>query len=78
MLNILIIGLGGVGTIAAFVLEKSGEAKVTAVLRSNYDAVAAEGFNIDSVDHGKIQKWRPSKRKNAAALELGFIANNRI
>jgi ketopantoate reductase len=39
MLNILIIGLGGVGTIAAFVLEKSGQAKVTAVLRPNYATV---------------------------------------
>ncbi|KAK8087620.1 hypothetical protein PG997_002581 [Apiospora hydei] len=38
-----------------------GKAEVTAVLRSNYDAVAEKGFKIDSIEHGHdIKGWRPS------------------
>ena len=61
MLNICLIGSGGVGTIASLVLEKSKRAKVTAVLRSNHSIVKDKGFEIDSVDHGKLSGWRPSK-----------------
>ncbi|ORY56573.1 2-dehydropantoate 2-reductase [Pseudomassariella vexata] len=61
MRNVCLIGCGAVGTIAAYVLEKSGQARVTAILRSNYDAVEEKGFDIDSVDHGKIQGWKPAK-----------------
>lgn len=59
--NILIVGSGGVGTMAAYALEKGGKARVTAVLRSNYAAVEKNGFVINSLDHGDIQGWRPSE-----------------
>ena len=59
--NICLIGSGGVGTIAAVVLEKSGQAKVTAVLRSRYEIVKENGWDIDSVDHGILRGWRPSR-----------------
>jgi ketopantoate reductase len=59
MFNICLIGAGGVGTIAAYVLEKSLRARVTAVLRSNYALVKKHGFDIDSIDHGKVTNWRP-------------------
>jgi ketopantoate reductase len=58
--NICLIGSGGVGTIVAVVLEKSGQAKVTAVLRSRYEIVKEKGWDIDSVDHGVLRGWRPS------------------
>ncbi|KAL3462742.1 ketopantoate reductase PanE/ApbA C terminal-domain-containing protein [Aspergillus heterothallicus] len=61
MFNVCLIGAGGVGTIAAYVLENSHRARVTAVLRSNYDAVVENGFDIDSVDHGRITGWKPHK-----------------
>ena len=51
--NVLLVGSGGVGTMAAFSLEASGRASVTAILRSNYDSVERNGFNIDSIDYGK-------------------------
>ncbi|KAK3935331.1 putative 2-dehydropantoate 2-reductase [Diplogelasinospora grovesii] len=57
--RVLVIGSGGVGTMAAYALEKGGKATVTAVLRSNYDAVQRSGFTISSLDHGEIQGWRP-------------------
>ncbi|GME57759.1 putative 2-dehydropantoate 2-reductase family protein [Neofusicoccum parvum] len=59
--NVLLVGSGGVGTIGALNLEVGGLASVTAVLRSNYDAVVKNGFHIKSCDHGTIESWRPSK-----------------
>jgi ketopantoate reductase len=58
--NILLVGGGGVGTLAAYNLEVGGLASVTFVLRSNYDAVSQNGFIITSLDHGLIQGWKPS------------------
>jgi ketopantoate reductase len=57
----LLIGCGGVGSIAALNLESSGRLEVSAVLRSNYEAVKRDGFKIKSCDHGIIDNWRPSK-----------------
>lgn len=59
--EILLVGSGGVGTIAALNLEKGGLARVIAVLRSKYDKVINDGFHIKSCDHGEIQNWRPSQ-----------------
>lgn len=62
--NILLVGSGGVGTMAAYSLEAGGRASVTAVLRSNYEAVSKDGFNINSVDHGDHKGWKPTARKS--------------
>jgi ketopantoate reductase len=59
--NICLVGSGGVGTIAAVVLEKSGRARVTAVLRSKFDIVNEQGWDIESVDHGRLKNWKPSR-----------------
>jgi ketopantoate reductase len=59
--NICLVGSGGVGTIAAVVLEKSGRARVTAVLRSKFDIVNEHGWDIESVDHGRLKNWKPSR-----------------
>lgn len=61
--RILLIGCGGIGTITSLNLESSGLCHVTAVLRSNYDVVKERGFTIDSVDHGKVEGYRPSESK---------------
>lgn len=58
--RVIIIGGGGVGTVAAFNLESGGLATVSMVLRSNYQAVLDHGFHIDSYDHGVTPQWRPS------------------
>lgn len=62
--NILLVAGGGLGVIAALSLEASSRAKVTAVLRSNYGSVSANGFKISSCDHGEIEGWRPSKSES--------------
>ena len=60
-IKVLVIGGGGVGTMAAYALESAGEAEVTMVLRSNFNAVKQNGFTIDSIQHGHdIAGWRPS------------------
>lgn len=66
--KILLLGSGGVGTIVALNLEAGGLASVTAVLRSNYDRVKQNGFDIRSCDHGELKGWRPSKSKYLATV----------
>ncbi|KAF9890818.1 hypothetical protein FE257_005389 [Aspergillus nanangensis] len=58
--RVLVVGGGGVGTMACVALEKSNMASVTVVLRSNFNKVVQDGFEIESVDHGKLTAWRPS------------------
>ncbi|KAH6896980.1 6-phosphogluconate dehydrogenase [Thelonectria olida] len=59
--RVLLVGSGGIGTMAALNLEYGGRASVTAVLRSNYNAVKESGFTIHSVDHGEIVGFRPTE-----------------
>lgn len=59
--NILLLGGGAVGAIAALNIESGGLGTVTAVLRSNYQAVSLNGYRIESIDHGKMHGWRPTK-----------------
>lgn len=73
--RICLVGSGGVGTIASVVLTKSGLAHVTSVLRSKYSYVSQHGWDIDSVDHGKLQGWKPyrlvSSIDDAATDDIG-------
>ncbi|ODQ66008.1 ketopantoate reductase [Nadsonia fulvescens var. elongata DSM 6958] len=59
MKSVLLIGTGGVGTIAGLSLTLGGQANVTAVVRSAYDRVICEGYKISSPDHGNHSGWRP-------------------
>lgn len=58
--RVLVVGSGGVGTMVSVALERSSMASVTAVLRSNYQKVIQDGFDIQSIDHGELTNWRPS------------------
>lgn len=58
--SVLLIGVGGIGAIAALNLETGGRASVTAVLRSNYSVIKEKGFNFKSVDHGVVKGFKPS------------------
>ncbi|KAJ5151102.1 Ketopantoate reductase ApbA/PanE [Penicillium canariense] len=60
--RVLIVGTGGVGTLAAYALEQGGKAEVTAVMRSNYNAVQKNGISINSAQYGNgIKGWRPTR-----------------
>jgi 2-dehydropantoate 2-reductase len=61
-MKVLVFGTGGVGGIYAYILEKGG-AEVTAVCRSNYDAVVANGIAIDSDIFGNVHA-RPTAVKS--------------
>ncbi|CAK7897952.1 hypothetical protein CAAN1_15S03158 [[Candida] anglica] len=51
--KILSIGLGGVGVIVSYGLEKFNEnVEITAVIRSDYDTVMSKGYTISSCDYG--------------------------
>ncbi|KAG4410802.1 hypothetical protein IFR04_016058, partial [Cadophora malorum] len=63
--NVLLLGGGAVGTIAALNIESGGLGSVTAVLRSNFKVVQDEGYVIESVDHGKLKGWRPTRVVNS-------------
>jgi 2-dehydropantoate 2-reductase len=56
--KILLVGIGGVGSIAAYTLQANG-AEVSAVARSAYDVLTQDGFTIESVDYGKIENFKP-------------------
>lgn len=53
MTRIQLHGAGGVGGIYTYILDKGG-AEVTAVCRSNYDAVVKTGFTINSKIFGEV------------------------
>lgn len=57
--KILLLGSGGVGTIAAYALDLHEDTKVTTVIRSDYDTVTKNGFKINSVDYGVIESYKP-------------------
>ncbi|KAL2880516.1 hypothetical protein SGCOL_004237 [Colletotrichum sp. CLE4] len=59
--RVLLVGCGGIGTIAALNLEAGGLARVTAVLRSNFGIVNRNGFTIHSCEHGDKEGWRPTE-----------------
>jgi 2-dehydropantoate 2-reductase len=54
MVSILIFGAGGVGCVYGYILDKAG-CEVTAVCRTNYEAVKAHGFTIRSALWGRVQ-----------------------
>ncbi|GAV29799.1 hypothetical protein PMKS-003303 [Pichia membranifaciens] len=60
--KVLLIGFGGVGTIVSYTLEHLGRAEVVAVARpSTFDKIANQGYRIESVDYGTVEKYVPSK-----------------
>lgn len=56
--NVLVIGMGGVGTMSAYTLAYNKKANVSIVVRSNPDKIAKQGFVIDSCSFGN-QTWIP-------------------
>ncbi|CAG9941555.1 unnamed protein product [Clonostachys rosea f. rosea IK726] len=64
--QICLIGSGGVGTIASVVLTKSNLANVTVVLRSKFAYVSHHGWEVDSVDHGQLSRWKPHRIVSSA------------
>ncbi|KAJ2156394.1 hypothetical protein GGF46_005217 [Coemansia sp. RSA 552] len=58
--RVLVVGMGALGSIYAWLLQKSGEVEVTAVCRSNYKTVQDHGFKIKSQALGN-HTYRPTR-----------------
>lgn len=56
--KVLLIGIGGVGSVAAYTLQTNG-VEVSAVARSAYDTLTQDGFTIESLDYGKVENFKP-------------------
>ncbi|KAK6198721.1 ketopantoate reductase PanE/ApbA-domain-containing protein [Scheffersomyces amazonensis] len=57
--KVLVVGSGGVGTIAALSLWTRKRSNVTLVVRSDYQKIIDKGFTINSCTYGHIENWRP-------------------
>ncbi|RAQ60269.1 ketopantoate reductase family protein [Aspergillus flavus] len=57
-IDILLYGLGAIGSFYAFILTRNDRVRLTVVARSNYDAVKENGIFLDSGNHGQ-HRFRP-------------------
>ncbi|KIW69396.1 hypothetical protein PV04_05275 [Phialophora macrospora] len=51
-INVMLYGLGAIGSFYAFILERTKRVRLTVVARSNYEAVKKNGLHIRSANHG--------------------------
>lgn len=73
--KILLIGVGGVGSIAAYTLQKNG-CEVSVVAKSQYDVLSNDGFSIESCDYGSIPSFKPDhvfKNAEEAVSKVGVF-----
>ncbi|KAI0357545.1 hypothetical protein OH77DRAFT_109518 [Trametes cingulata] len=61
LLDACVVGFGAIGALYAFALHKSGSVRITAVCRSNYDALQEHGLDIDSDRFGTHAGWKPDR-----------------
>lgn len=57
--RVLVVGSGGVGSIAALALSLNKNIDSTLVVRSDYDRVLEHGYTVHSVTYGDLEHWRP-------------------
>ena len=52
-IEVLLYGLGAIGSFYAYILQKSDQVRLSVVARSNYNAVKSNGLTIKSENHGE-------------------------
>lgn len=57
--KVLLVGAGGVGAIVAYGIYLAGKSELSLVVRRDFEKVSCAGFNINSIDYGTIQGWKP-------------------
>ncbi|KAJ6049170.1 uncharacterized protein N7446_007503 [Penicillium canescens] len=65
-IDVLLYGLGAIGSFYGFILSKSDRVRLTVVARSNYEAVKANGITINSENHGQ-HTFHPHRVVKSAA-----------
>ncbi|KAI0506035.1 2-dehydropantoate 2-reductase [Xylaria bambusicola] len=74
-IDILLYGLGAVGSFYAFILSRNKNVRLTVVARSNYDAVKASGLSITSENHGehKVTPYKVVKTPAEAGSTFDYV-----
>ncbi|KAI0424771.1 2-dehydropantoate 2-reductase [Xylaria sp. FL1042] len=74
-IDILVYGLGAIGSFYAFILSRVKNVRLTVVARSNYNAVKNKGLSITSENHGnhKVTPYRVVKTPAEAELTFDYI-----
>lgn len=57
--EVIVIGAGGVGVVAALSLCLKGLSNVSLAIRSDYELVVKQGYEINSCDYGPLKGFRP-------------------
>ncbi|VEU23578.1 DEKNAAC104636 [Brettanomyces naardenensis] len=57
--NVLLIGVGGVGSIVAYGIDFTGKADISVVVRRDFEKVSKVGYELKSIDYGDIKGWKP-------------------
>ncbi|KAL2840658.1 ketopantoate reductase PanE/ApbA-domain-containing protein [Aspergillus pseudoustus] len=75
-IDVLLYGLGAIGSFYAFILNRADGVRLTVVARSNYDAVVENGIQITSANHGQ-HTFRPHRvikfPTEASSTKFAFV-----
>ncbi|GJC94511.1 2-dehydropantoate 2-reductase [Colletotrichum higginsianum] len=73
--DVLLYGLGAIGSFYAFILSRVPRVRLTVVARSNYDAVKENGIIITSENHGEhtVRPFKVVKTAAEADAKFDFI-----
>jgi len=74
-IDVLLYGLGAIGSFYAFILSRCKDVRLTVVARSNYEAVKANGLRISSQNHGEhvVKPFRVLKTPDEAQSTFDYI-----
>ncbi|KAI0474297.1 2-dehydropantoate 2-reductase [Xylaria cf. heliscus] len=74
-IDVLLYGLGAIGSFYAFILSRAENVRLTVVARSNYDAVSRNGLTISSENHGNhtVTPYKVVKTPAEAQCTFDYI-----
>ncbi|KAI8624998.1 2-dehydropantoate 2-reductase [Xylariaceae sp. FL1651] len=74
-IDVLLYGLGAIGSFYAFILSRTENVRLTVVARSNYNAVRSKGLTITSENHGNhiVQPYKVVKSAAEAQSTFDYI-----
>ncbi|KAI0912049.1 2-dehydropantoate 2-reductase [Ustulina deusta] len=74
-IDVLLYGLGAIGSFYAFILSRTRTVRLTVVARSNYDAVRKKGLTITSENHGDhtVMPYRVVRTPAEAGSTFDYI-----
>ncbi|KAK5952778.1 hypothetical protein OHC33_006371 [Knufia fluminis] len=74
-IDVLLYGLGAIGSFYAFILSRCKEVRLTVVARSNYEAVKSNGLKVISENHGEhvVQPFKVVKTPAEADQTFDYI-----